>query len=68
MKIWAARDKDGALWLYFKKKPIKNQNMWYNLTDDDFCEADEDIPSVKWEDKEPTEVEYDKVTNKLKLK
>lgn len=68
MKIYAARDKDGKLWLYFNEKPFKALTYWSNGTDDDFCEADEDIPSIKWEDEEPTEVECDKVTNKLKLK
>ena len=69
MRIWAARDKDGKLMLYFNKKPLKNQDMWYNLTDGDFCETDEDLPSVKWEDEEPTEVYFDEnESHKLKVK
>ena len=66
MKIWAARDLDGKLWLYFGKKPSKHVTTWYNNTDDDFCDCPEDLPSVKWKDEEPTEVYFDR--GKLKIR
>ena len=68
MKIYAARDRDGKLWLYFNEKPFKALTYWSNGTDDGFCETSEDLPSVKWEDNEPTEVEYDDITHELKIK
>ena len=67
MKIYAARDANGKMWLYFRRKPIKNGKLWLAL--DRFCETPEDLPSVKWEDKEPTEVYFDeKDSHKLKVK
>lgn len=53
--MWIARDRAGALYLY-RVKPIKGISFW-----DSSCDANEldrdSFPEVKWEDKEPTEVE-----------
>lgn len=59
---WAARDKSGILFIY-TRKPIKGKSCeaWY-LKGDEIggvgIEMDmKKFPEVKWEDKEPTEVE-----------
>ena len=67
MKIYAARDMSGKLWIFFGKKPVKDTVVWMPMSD--FCETVEDLPSVKWEDEEPTEVYFDeKDSHKLKVK
>lgn len=57
LKLWITRDKDGELCLYFSH-PIKGRNAWW-LSDGEAYGAkriDSNLfPSVKWEDKEPTE-------------
>lgn len=64
IQAWIARDKDTGLWL-MSSKPFKHQNQW--LAKECFKPSiqlnDSDFPNVKWEDKEPTEVE---VTIKVK--
>lgn len=67
MRIYAARDMSGRLFIYFYKKPVKDSILWLPMHED-YCESSEDLPSVKWEDEEPTEVEFDYFTRKLKLK
>ena len=54
IEFWAARDKDGKLYLY-RHKPIKDKFIWYSpgfslvLTSASF-------PEVKWSDEKPTKV------------
>ena len=60
LKVWIARDEDGILYIYFIH-PIKRKKEWRLLDfhNEDGVGAkriDSDLfPSVKWEDKEPTE-------------
>lgn len=60
--MWVARDKNGMLWLYISK-PKRYKISWQVdtsgfLTENDCLELDSSLfPNVKWEDKEPTEVE-----------
>jgi hypothetical protein len=57
--MYAARDRDGDLYLY-KKKPVKYSESWQLCSDNphDFYKLDSSLfPEVKWEDEEPTEVE-----------
>lgn len=60
LKVWIARDEDGKLYIYFIH-PVKRKMEWRLL---DFHNEDgvgakridsDPFPSVKWEDKEPTE-------------
>ena len=68
MKIYAARDACGKLFLYYYKKPVKDSLVWLPMHED-YCETVEDLPSVKWEDEEPTEVYFDENdSHKLKVK
>ena len=57
-KLWIARDEDGELYLYFSR-PLKGKSMWrYSEEDGWRIEIGFEsylFPSVKWEDKEPTE-------------
>ena len=54
IELWAARDKDGKIYLY-RDKPIKDKFVWYSpgfslrLTSASF-------PEVQWSDDEPTKV------------
>lgn len=54
VRIWVARDKGGALFL-FKTKPTRSlefHSVWYPTTPH-MIQIDSDLfPSVKWEDKE----------------
>ena len=56
MNLYIARDKDESLYLY-KYKPEKYNAVWSDCLG--FMEKlDSNLfPEVKWEDKEPTEVE-----------
>ena len=68
MKIYAARDEDGRLFLYYGGKPSKLVTFWIP-NGLDYCETVEDLPTVKWEDAEPTEVYFDDYdSHKLKIK
>ena len=58
-KCFAARDRDGKLYIYWEK-PVRYSNMW---VEDGFFLSIDLLPQVKWEDKEPTPVE---ITIKLK--
>lgn len=58
IELWAARDKDGKLYLY-NSKPSKDDTQWYpnDLPNTGFiCLADEYFPEVKWSNVEPTKV------------
>lgn len=56
MKLYVARDKNESLYLY-EYKPKKNRTIW-NDNLGFVEELDSNLfPEVKWEDKEPTEVE-----------
>lgn len=54
IELWAARDKDGKIYLY-RDKPIKDKFVWYSpgfslrLTSASF-------PEIQWSDEEPTRV------------
>ena len=53
VKVWLARDKDGALWLY-QSIPNRDADEWF--CKGSCCKMDSsNFPSVKWEDAEPTE-------------
>lgn len=75
--VWIARDKSGALYLFFTK-PYKLEVIWLEPDDgagNNIRLCDELLPKVKWEDKEPLEwrvpIEYKTVqdcsTKKIKL-
>lgn len=53
-----ARDKCTGLWLSLSK-PFKYQSQWLTkeICRPSFRLNDSDFPNVKWEDKNPTEVE-----------
>jgi hypothetical protein len=51
MELWAARDKDGELWL-FEDKPIRGITSWHSVHFDDVeCMMinSKHFPSLKWE-------------------
>ena len=54
IELWAARDKDGKLFLY-RDKPIKDKFVWY-LPGSSLVLASASFPEIKWSDKEPTKV------------
>lgn len=55
VKIWLARDKSGALWLY-QSIPLRDENDGIFFCDKPITRLDGlYFPSVKWEDCEPTE-------------
>ena len=54
--MWIARDGNDRLFLYFGIKPVKCGFYWLN--GGKYTEIVDDFPSVKWEDDEATEVEY----------
>lgn len=64
IQAWIARDKCTGLWLSLNK-PFKNTGQW--ITEGVFGQSfrldDSNFPNVKWEDKEPTEIE---ITIKVK--
>ena len=57
---WVAREQDGTLKLYVGGRPFKGTNFW-KLYDPEEIGVEylskKSFPQVKWEDKEPTEVE-----------
>ena len=54
IELWAARDKDGKLFLY-RDKPIKDKFVWYS-PGFSLVLASASFPEVKWSDDEPTKV------------
>lgn len=58
MKAFIARDKDGRLFLYSLTPSIKTELQWISLsTSKNIFKIDDMLfPEVKWEDKEPTEI------------
>lgn len=52
IELWAARDKDGKLYLY-RYRPIKDKFVWYSLGLS-LVLASASLPEVKWSDEEPT--------------
>ena len=65
MKTFIARDSDGGLYLYYSNPPIKSEEIWVSLyTPRNTFKIDNDLfPEVKWEDKEPTEINIE-IVNK----
>lgn len=55
MKLYVARDKNGALYLY-ENKPYKDVGIWCPRGMSILLGRDA-LPEVKWEDEDPTEVE-----------
>lgn len=56
IEMWAARDKNGILYLY-REKPRKWDNQWHS----DYSPSIgllvfEGFPEIKWSDEEPTKV------------
>lgn len=67
IQAWIARDESGLL-CCFDKKPTKLESEWMCLSSMDYhilerCITNTNFPNIKWEDKEPTEVE---ITIKIK--
>ena len=54
MEAWAARDKDGKIYLY-RYKPIKDKFVWYS-PGFHLALASASFPEVQWSDDEPTRV------------
>lgn len=54
IELWAARDKDGKLYLY-KDRPIKDKFIWYS-PGFSLVLASASYPEVQWSDDEPTKV------------
>ena len=54
MEAWAARDKDGKIYLY-RYKPIKDKFVWYS-PGFHLALASASFPEVQWSDEEPTKV------------
>ena len=54
IELWAARDKDGKLFLY-RDKPIKDKFVWYS-PGFSLVLASASFPEIKWSDDEPTRV------------
>lgn len=53
VKVWIARDKSGALWLY-QSIPYRDVDEWF--CKEPCCKMDSsNFPSVQWKDDEPTE-------------
>ena len=56
IRAWVAREKDGALFLFWEK-PKKRKSYWTNLnTFNSLVLPEEAFPNVKWEDNEPIRV------------
>lgn len=54
-KVWLARDKGGALWLY-QSIPLRDEDGGILFCNGSITQLDSSsFPSVKWEDDEPTE-------------
>ena len=54
IELWAARDKDGKLFLY-RLKPLKDLTVWYSPVFS--LELGRTLfPEVQWSDEEPTKV------------
>lgn len=69
MRAFIARDSAGDLYLYTQKPPMKGAEIWvstskieYN-TYNTFKIDNALFPEVKWEDKEPTEINIE-IVNK----
>ena len=54
IELWAARDKDGKLFLY-RLKPLKDLTVWYSPVFS-LALASASFPEIKWSDDEPTKV------------
>lgn len=54
IELWAARDKDGKLYLY-RDRPIKDKFIWYS-SGFSLVLASASLPEVQWSDEEPTRV------------
>ena len=54
IELWAARDKDGKLFLY-RLKPLKDLTVWYS-PGFSLVLASASFPEIKWSDDEPTKV------------
>lgn len=67
MKAFIARDSDGKLFLYSPNPPIKETTQWISLDGRSSIFRIDDglFPEVKWEDKEPTEIDIQIVTKSL---
>lgn len=65
MKAFIARDSDGKLFLYSPNPPIKETTQWISLDGRSSIFRIDDglFPEVKWEDKEPTEINIE-IVNK----
>lgn len=65
MKAFIARDSDGRLFLYSPNPPIKETTQWMSLDGrSSIFKIDDGLfPEVKWEDKEPTEINIE-IVNK----
>lgn len=64
IQAWIARDMDDTLWVYLSK-PFKAPSQWIcsDPSTSPHLVNDLNFSNVKWEDKEPTEVE---ITIKIK--
>ena len=65
MKAFLARDCNGKLFLYIPNPPIKLKREWMTKhTSDIISHIHKDLfPEVKWDDKEPTEINIE-IVNK----
>ena len=54
IELWAARDKDGKLFLY-RLKPLKDLTVWYSPVFS-LALGRTPFPEIKWSDDEPTKV------------
>ena len=54
---WVARNKSGVIAMYGCKPEKTHSGAWVSRGFDFFCLKGNSFPQVKWEDKEPTEVE-----------
>lgn len=64
MKAFIARDSDGRLFLYSPNPPFKDKYDWVSISSPiSIDEINQDLfPEVKWEDKEPTEINIEIVS------
>lgn len=58
MRAFIARDSDGSVFLYHPNSPIKAEIGWKRASRTDTLSSINQnlFPEVKWEDKEPTEI------------
>ena len=54
IELWAARDKDGKIYLY-RYKPIKDKFVWYS-PGFHLALASASFPEIKWSDEATTRV------------